>query len=107
MIGYITRGTSDIKRGAAFYDAIGTEMDTPRMMGSEDEGFIAWDEMGGGAGLSIIKPHDGNAMSVGNDSMVALLATEQTYVKRIYDLSLSLYKISHDHSLHREHTQRR
>ena len=35
MIGYITLGTSDIKRGAAFYDAIAAEMDTPRMMGAD------------------------------------------------------------------------
>jgi len=33
MIGYITLGTSDIKRRAAFYDAIAKEMDTPRMIG--------------------------------------------------------------------------
>ena len=107
MIGYITLGTSDIKRRASFYDAIGEEMDTPRMMGSEDDGFIAWGKPNDKAGLSIIHPHDGNAMSVGNGSMVALLATEQTHVKRIYDLSLSLYRINHDHSLHRQYAQRR
>ena len=107
MIGYITLGTADVKRGAGFYDAIAEELDTPRMMGSVEDGFIAWGEMGGGAGLSIIHPHDGNAMSVGNGSMVALLATEQTHVKRIYDLLLSLYKITHDHSLHRQYAQRR
>ena len=90
MIGYITLGTADIKRGAAFYDAIAKEMDTPRMMGSVEDGFIAWGEMGGGAGLSIIKPHDGNARSVGNGSMVALQAKDEAHVKRIYDLALSL-----------------
>ena len=42
MIGYITLGTADLKRGAAFYDKIASELDTPRMMGSEDGGFIAW-----------------------------------------------------------------
>lgn len=31
MIGYITLGTADIKRGAAFYDAIAKEMDTSRL----------------------------------------------------------------------------
>ena len=61
------------------------------------------------AGLSIIHPpiihpHDGNPMSVGNGSMVALLANDQDHVKRIYDLALSLYRINYDHSLHREHT---
>ena len=107
MIGYITLGTADIKRGAEFYDAIGKEMDTPRMMGSEEDGFVAWRKPGDKAGLSIIHPHDGKAMSVGNGSMVALQATEQTHVKRIYDLAFSLYNITHDHSLHRQYAQRR
>ena len=80
MIGYITLGTADIKRGAEFYDAIGKEMDTPRMMGSEEDGFVAWRKPGDKAGLSIIHPHDGKAMSVGNGSMVALLSTDQTHV---------------------------
>ncbi len=90
MIGYITLGTSDIKRGAAFYDKIAEAMDTPRMMGSEEEGFIAWGKPNDKAGLSIIKPHDGNAMSVGNGSMVALHAKDEAQVKRVYDLALSL-----------------
>ena len=47
MIGYITLGTADVERGAAFYDAIAKGMDTPRMMGSVDEGFIAWGKVGG------------------------------------------------------------
>ena len=107
MIGYITLGTEDVKRGAAFYDAIAKELDTPRMMGSVEDGFIAWGEMGGGAGLSILKPHDGNPMSVGNGSMVALLVNDQTHMNWFYDLAFSLYRINHDYSLHREHTQRR
>ena len=41
MIGYVTLGTSDITRAAKFYDAIAKELDTPRMMGSEAENFIA------------------------------------------------------------------
>ena len=90
MIGYITLGTADVARGAAFYDAIAKEMDTPRMMGSVDEGFIAWGKMGGPAGVAIIKPFDGADMSVGNGSMVALEAKDEAHVKRIYDLALSL-----------------
>jgi catechol 2,3-dioxygenase-like lactoylglutathione lyase family enzyme len=73
-----------------FYDAIAKEMDTPRMMGSEDDGFIAWGKPGDKAGLSIIHPNDGNAMSVGNGSMVALNAKDEAQVKRIYDMALSL-----------------
>ena len=42
-------------------------------------------------------------MFVGKRCMVALLANDQTHVKRIYDLSLSLYRITHDNSLHCKH----
>ncbi len=90
MIGYVTLGTADLEKGATFYDAIAKEMDQTRMMGSIEDGFIAWGEMGGGAGISIIKPFDGNAMSVGNGSMVALQAKDEGQVGRLYDLALSL-----------------
>ena len=40
MIGYVTLGTSDLARGAAFYDAIAKELGTPRMMDTDT--FIAW-----------------------------------------------------------------
>jgi len=90
MIGYITLGTTDLKRGAEFYDAIAQEMDTPRMMGSVEDGYIAWGKPGGKAGIALMKPHDGHPMSVGNGSMVALDAKDEDHVKRIYDMALSL-----------------
>ena len=89
MIGYITLGTADIERGAAFYDALAKEMGKPRMMGSVEDGFIAWGTMDG-SGISIIKPFDGQPMSVGNGSMVALQAQDEAQVGRLYDLALSL-----------------
>ena len=48
MIGYVTLGTKDMARAAAFYDAIAAELETPRMM--EYETFIAWGKPDGGAG---------------------------------------------------------
>ncbi|MEL6324844.1 MAG: VOC family protein [Pseudomonadota bacterium] len=90
MIGYVTLGTNDLERGAKFYDAIGKELGVGRMMGSEADGFIAWGEFGGGAGIGLTKPFDGNAASVGNGVMVALQAKDPDQVKRIYELALSL-----------------
>lgn len=87
MIGYVTLGTSDLTRGAKFYDAIATEMDTPRMM--EFEEFIAWGKPDGGAGIALTKPHDGNAASVGNGVMVALEAKDKDQVQRLYDIALA------------------
>jgi len=90
MIGYVTLGTSDLKRGAEFYDKIAAALDTPRMMGSEEAGFIAWGVAGGNAGVALLSPFDGKVMSVGNGTMVALEAKNEDHVKEIYDLAISL-----------------
>ncbi len=87
MIGYVTLGTSDLARGAAFYDVIAQEMGVRRMM--ENEQFIAWGLPGGGAGLGLTKPFDGKAASVGNGVMVALAAKDRPQVDRIHALALA------------------
>jgi len=88
MIGYVTLGTNDLPRGAAFYDAIGKEMGVGRMM--ENERFIAWGEPGGAAGIGLTKPYDGKAATVGNGVMVALAAADRAQVDRVHALALSL-----------------
>jgi predicted lactoylglutathione lyase len=87
MIGYVTLGTNDLAKAAVFYDAIAAELGVPRMM--EFDGFIAWGKEGGGAGIGLTKPFDGNAASVGNGVMVALEAKDQAQVQRLYDIALA------------------
>ena len=87
MIGYVTLGTNDRERGARFYDAIFAELGVGRMM--ENDTFIAWGEPGGGAGIGLTAPFDGNAATVGNGVMVALQAKDQAQVDRLYDLALA------------------
>ena len=87
MIGYVTLGTSDLARAAVFYDAIAAELDTPRMM--EFDGFIAWGKPGGGAGIGLTKPFDGNPASVGNGVMVALAAKDKEQVHRLHEIALA------------------
>jgi catechol 2,3-dioxygenase-like lactoylglutathione lyase family enzyme len=87
MIGYVTLGTNDLQRAAKFYDALAAEMGVGRMM--EFDGFIAWGVPGGGAGIGMTKPHDGNAASVGNGVMVALEAKDKDQVHRLYDIALA------------------
>jgi catechol 2,3-dioxygenase-like lactoylglutathione lyase family enzyme len=86
MIGYVTLGTNDLARGAAFYDAIAAELGTGRMM--EWDGAIAWGTPGGGAGVALMKPFDGNAASVGNGVMVAFEAKDEAQVDRIHAIAL-------------------
>jgi predicted lactoylglutathione lyase len=87
MIGYVTLGTNDLPRSAKFYDAIAAELGTSRMM--DFETFIAWGTPGGGAGVGLTKPFDGNAASVGNGVMVALDAKDEAQVQRLYDIALA------------------
>jgi catechol 2,3-dioxygenase-like lactoylglutathione lyase family enzyme len=86
MIGYVTLGTNDLARAAVFYDAIAAEMGTGRMM--ESDTFIAWGTPGGGAGIGLTKPADGNVATVGNGVMVALEAKDQAQVDRLHAIAL-------------------
>lgn len=87
MIGYVTLGTNDREKGAKFYDAICAELGVGRMMDSDE--FIAWGIPGGGAGIGLTKPFDGNPASVGNGVMVALDAKDEAQVQRVYDIALA------------------
>lgn len=87
MIGYVTLGTSDLSRGAKFYDAIAGEMGVGRMM--ENEEFIAWGAPGGPAGIGLTYPWDKKPASVGNGTMVALEAKSKEQVDRIYRIAMA------------------
>ncbi len=87
MIGYVTLGTNDLARAAVFYDAIAAELGTGRMM--EFDTFIAWGTPGGGAGVGLTKPADGNAATVGNGVMVALEAKDQAQVDRLHVIAMA------------------
>jgi catechol 2,3-dioxygenase-like lactoylglutathione lyase family enzyme len=87
MIGYVTLGTNDREKSAKFYDALCGELGVGRMM--DNEQFIAWGKPGGGAGIGITKPFDGQRASVGNGVMVAFQANDQEQVHRLYDIALA------------------
>ena len=88
MIGYVTLGTNDIDRAAAFYDALLEEIGAGRFM--ESEKFIAWAVAPGKPALSVTKPFDGNAASVGNGVMVALAVDSQEKVDALHRKAMDL-----------------
>ena len=88
MIGYVTLGTNDLARAAAFYDALAAEMGIARMM--EWPKAIAWGRPGGRAGLGVTEPFDGGVATVGNGTMVALEASSREQVVRLHALALEL-----------------
>ncbi len=88
MIGYITVGTNDMERAAAFYDALFAEIGGKRMMG--DDSFIAWMSDMPGAAFSIIKPYDGNPATVGNGVMAAIAVKTPEDVDRVHAKAMEL-----------------
>jgi predicted lactoylglutathione lyase len=88
MIGYVTLGTNDIARAARFYDALLAELGAKRAM--EMETFIAWAAGPGQPMVSVIKPFDKKAATVGNGVMVALAAASKAQVDKLYRKALEL-----------------
>ena len=87
MIGYVTLGTNDLPRAAAFYDAIATHFGVGRMM--EFDTFIAWGAMGGAPGVAATKPFDEQPATVGNGTMVALQVATPELVHSVYDTAIA------------------
>ena len=88
MIGYVTLGTNDLPRAAAFYDALLAEVGAKRLW--EHGGGIAWGVAPDKPSLGILKPYDGNAATVGNGVMVALIVDSREKVDRVYKKALEL-----------------
>ena len=88
MIGYVTLGTNDFARAAKFYDALFGELGEKRIF--DTEAFIAWSPGPGMPAISIVKPFDGNAATVGNGVMVAIAASSPEQVDKIYEKAISL-----------------
>ena len=88
MIGYVTIGTNDIEKAAAFYDQLLAEVGASRFMDTET--FIAWATSPGTPALSVTQPFDGKAATVGNGVMVALNADSQEKVDALYRKAMEL-----------------
>lgn len=86
MIGYVTLGTNNMQRAAAFYDALLGDLGAKRIMDFGE--FIVWSN--GGCGLSLAKPYDGKPATVGNGVMVALGVDSREKVDALYRRALQL-----------------
>ena len=89
MLAYATLGTSDLKRAAAFYDAVLAVLGATRQM-EEPDYFVAWGNSEDGAGLGITYPFNKEAATVGNGTMVALAATSREQVDAVHAKALEL-----------------
>jgi catechol 2,3-dioxygenase-like lactoylglutathione lyase family enzyme len=88
MIGYVTLGTNDFERAAAFYDALLGELGAKRMFNLER--FVLWATSPTSASLAICKPWDGNPATAGNGVMIALYCKSRADVDRLHARALEL-----------------
>lgn len=70
MIGYVTLGTNGFDEAARFYDELFATIGAGRAM--EGDTFIAWSTRPTAPAVSIIKPFNKQAATVGNGVMVAI-----------------------------------
>lgn len=88
MIGYVTLGTNNFERAAAFYDALLGEIGAKRVM--DYPTFIMWAVKPGTPGLCIIRPYDKNPATIGNGVMVGLAAGSKENVDKLYKKAMAL-----------------
>jgi catechol 2,3-dioxygenase-like lactoylglutathione lyase family enzyme len=88
MIGYVTLGTTDLPRAAAFYDALLAEIGAKRTM-DFGRGY-AWGVSMDTPGLGVMLPFDGQPATVGNGVMVAFAVDSKDQVDRVYAKAMAL-----------------
>jgi predicted lactoylglutathione lyase len=88
MIGYVTLGTNDLPKAAAFYDALCGELGAKRTMETDD--FIGWGTSFEDPMLMVFKPENGQPASVGNGVMVALQVDSPEKIDAYYAKAIEL-----------------
>ncbi|HKC17485.1 MAG TPA: VOC family protein [Steroidobacteraceae bacterium] len=88
MIGYVTLGTNNLARAAAYYDALLADVGAKRMM--ETEQFVAWSVKADQPGLALTQPFDKKPATVGNGVMVALEVDSTAKVDAMHRRALQL-----------------
>jgi predicted lactoylglutathione lyase len=88
MIGYVTLGTNDLPKAAAFYDQLFAEVGVKRLM--ETDRYIFWGIDLSKPALSLIKPYDGKLATVGNGVMVGLVVNTPAQVDALHARAIAL-----------------
>ena len=88
MIGYTTIGTNDLEKATAFYDALFADLGVKKI--TPNERLVLWSSKAGAAMIGVIKPFDGQAATVGNGTMVALMVDDGETVAKLYAKALEL-----------------
>ena len=88
MKGYITVGTNDLTRSAAFYEALFEELGFTRQR--EYPGRAVYFGTEDDTQLVVITPADGQPATTGNGTMIALNVDSQEQVQRLHARAIDL-----------------
>ena len=86
-IAHVNFGTTDLERGARFYDAIIAEFGGARSFTRERA--VGWSFPDGGPSIGIAYPFDGKPANFGNGTMFALMASSEDQVRRVYAAAMA------------------
>ncbi len=89
QLGYVTLGTNDLEKAAAFYDALLGTLGHTRQF-QDENGFIAWGTSLDEPALAITPPFDGNPATVGNGVMAAMNMDSKEQVDAFYARAIEL-----------------
>lgn len=88
MIAYTMLGTNDLAKAGAFYDALFATMGGKQVMATDR--FIAYSNGEDQRYFCVTLPFDGKEASVGNGTMVALVAKDRAQVDELHAKALAL-----------------
>jgi len=87
MYSHTTIGANDLARARRFYDAVLAPLGLE--VRYADEAIIGWGQPGGRPQFLVVRPFDGREPSVGNGSMIALLAPKRSIVDACHAAALA------------------
>jgi len=89
MIGYVTLGTNDMEKSRLFFDALFSDIGAKRVFEDEDH-MTLWGYDLGQPLVGVVVPNDGNAATIGNGTMPALVVKDADAVKQLHAKALAL-----------------
>ena len=89
MIGYVTLGSRDLPKAAAYFDELLGTIGATRLM-DLPEGFILWGRSFDDACVAAVNPHDQQPATVGNGVMVALRMDGEEAVGALHAKAMEL-----------------
>ena len=88
MLGYITLGSNDVAKAAAFYDKLFEGLGGGRVFSRGT--YIAWSTGKGQPMIGVLEPTNGEPATAGNGAMAALKLTGTDVVDKMHALALEL-----------------